>query len=164
MKTAFPIIFVVLAVIVGGYLYKKYRIAPSIKFESLELTTLNGQPVNLQDYRGKKLFLNFYATWCGPCRAEFPALDKASEILQKDSFIFISISDEPLSLLNSFATRIDAPHVLMLRSNQKFHDFGVFTYPTNYVIDATGKIVFEKTGDRDWSKTEIIEDLKHRTE
>ncbi len=164
MKKMPALIVLVLAVIMSGYLYKKYRVAPSIKFDTLELTNLNGEPVKLQEFKGKKLFLNFYATWCGPCVGEFPSLNQAAEILQKDNFVFISISDEPLALLNNFAARINTPHVIILHSNKKFHDFGVFTYPTNYVINTAGNIVFEKTGERDWSNSQVLEDLKGRTE
>jgi len=153
---------IILALMTGAYFYQKYRIAPGIKFENLALTDLNGQPVKLQDYRGKKLFLNFFATWCGPCVHEFPSLGRAAESLVPDNFLFISISDEPLPLLNRFNERMHPNHIVLLHAEKKFHDLGVFTVPTNYVLNGNGQVVFEKIGDESWDNSEILEQLKRK--
>jgi len=157
-------LLIVIGLLAAGYLYQKYRTAPAIKFDTLELTDLNGQPVKLQDYKGKKLFLNFFATWCGPCVGEFLSLDKASETLFPDNFLFISISDEPVALLNHFSYRVNSPHIIILHSVKKLHDLGVFTVPTNYVINNKGGVVFEKTGEQNWAKPEILEQLKQKAD
>ena len=116
MKKVFTGALIIASLLVAAYLYQKYRIAPGIQFETLELTGLNGQPVNLKNYKDKKLFINFFATWCGSCLAEFPALDKAAEILMPDNFVFISISDEPLPLLNRASARLALQHITILHS------------------------------------------------
>ena len=153
---------VVAALLIAAFFYHKYRVAPDIKFQSLTLTHLNGQPVNLQSYKGKKLFLNFFATWCGPCIGEFPSLDKAAETLAPDNFVFISISDEPLSLLNRFSGRLNSSHIILLHSEKKLHDFGVFTVPTNYLLNDKGEVVFEKIGEQEWDLPEVTAELKKK--
>ena len=152
------------ALLIGVFIYHKYRVAPDIKFQSLTLIDLNGQPVNLQNYKGKKLFLNFYATWCGPCVGEFPSLDKAAETLAPDNFVFISISDEPLGLLNRFSNRLNSTHIILLHSEKKLHDLGVFTVPTNYLLNDKGEVVFEKIGEQEWDLPEVTAELKKKAD
>jgi thiol-disulfide isomerase/thioredoxin len=157
-------IVIVAALLIGFFLYHKYRVAPNIKFQTLELTDLNGRAVNLKDYKGKKIFLNFYATWCGPCIGEFPSLDKAAETLAPNNFLFISISDEPLGLLSSFSNRLNSSHIILLHSEKKLHDLGVFTVPTNYLLNDKGEVIFEKVGEQQWDAPEVIEELKKKAE
>jgi thiol-disulfide isomerase/thioredoxin len=153
-------IVIIIALLVGIYVYQKYRVAPDIKFRNLELTDLFGKPVKLEDYKGKKLFLNFFATWCGPCRAEIPLLDKVADSLASENFVFISISDEPITLLTPFTGRVSAQHIIMLHSVKKLHELGVFTVPTNYILNDRGEVVFEKTGERSWTAVEISKLVK----
>ena len=162
MKKAVTGAVLIVAVLIGGFLYQKYRIAPRIKFDTLELTDLNGKPVKLQDYQGKKIFLNFFATWCGPCVGEFPSLNRASEILQPDSFVFISISDEPLNVLNHFNARFNPQYILVLHSVKDLHELGIFTIPTNYLLNNKNEVVFQKTGDENWAAPEVITELKQK--
>ena len=155
---------VTLALLAGIYLYQKYRIAPGIKFDNLELTDLAGKPVRLSDYHGKKLFVNFFATWCGPCVGEFPSLDRAAETLVPDNFLFIAISDEPIQRLNAFNNRMGASHIILLRSSKTLHSLGVFTVPTNYLLNSGGKVVFEKTDVLDWTDSLVLEQLKQKAQ
>jgi len=152
----------IIALLIGVYQYHKYRVAPNIKFNHLELTDLTGKSVKLEDYRDKKLFLNFFATWCGPCVGEMPSLDKAAENLSQNNIQFISISDEPIALLNRFNNRLNAQHIIILHSPKKLHDLGVFTVPTNYLLNNKGEVVFEKIGDQDWAAPEILTLLKQK--
>ena len=157
-------IAIALAILIGVFLYHKYRVAPDIKFESLTLTYLSGQPVNLQSFKGKKLFLNFYATWCRPCVGEFPSHDKAAETLGPDNFLFISISDAPLTLLNRFSSRLNPSHIILLHSEKKLHDLGVFTVPTNYLLNDKGEVVLEKIGEQEWDLPEVTAQLKKKAD
>lgn len=164
MKKILDVVLIVTVVLVAGYLYQKYRVAPGIKFEKLELTDLTGKPVNLRDFHNKKVFLNFFQTWCGPCIAEFPLLDKAAEELMPDNFVFISISDEPLPLLNRVNSRINTEHVIILHSVKKLKELGVNTYPTSYVLNDRGSVVFEKVGDQNWAEAQTIQLLKQKAD
>ena len=164
MKKVIPVILLIAALLVAGFLYQRYRIAPGIKFEKLELTDLNGKPVTLQDYHGKKLFLNFFQTWCGPCMGEIPSLDNAAEILLPDNFIFICISDEPLPLLNSANSRLNLQHVIILHAVKRLKELGVYTYPTNYLLNDKGCVVFEKIGEQNWAAPQVLQQLKQKAD
>jgi thiol-disulfide isomerase/thioredoxin len=164
MKKVFTGALIVASMLVAAYLYQKYRIAPGIQFETLELTSLNGQPVKLQDYKGKKLFINFFATWCGSCIAEFPALDNAAGTLMPDNFVFISISDEPLALLNKANTRLSLQHITILHSVKKLKQLDIVTYPTSYLLNDKGKVVFKKAEEAAWDTPEMIQTLKQNAD
>lgn len=164
MKKALTAALIIFASLIAVFLYQKYRIAPGIKFETLQLTDLNGQPVNLKQYQGKKLFINFFATWCGSCIGEFPALDKAAGMLAPDNFVFISVSDEPLPLLNRANTHLSLQHITILHSVKKLKELNIFTYPTSYLLNNKGYVVFKKTEEANWDDTEMIENLKQKAD
>ena len=149
--------------ILGGillfYLIYKYRVAPSIDFNQLELKNTEGQVVKLSDYKGKVLFINFWETWCGPCVQEMPTIESAR--LQTDStqIVFITIAEEDPALIKAFKDRHDF-HFNYFISAKKFSDLGVNTYPTTYVIDKHGKIALTKIGGVEWSHPQNIDVLK----
>lgn len=155
--------FLVIGLLAAGYLISKYRIAPAINFSKLELTDLNGKPVSLDDYKGKKVFFNFFATWCGPCVRELPALENAQAALQNDNFVFICISDEPVERLQSFAERTGT-RLLILHSAENMHNHKIFTIPTSYLLNSNGKVVFKKVGEQDWGNEASLNELRKAAE
>ena len=97
------IALILCAAVITIYLFKKYRIPPAIAFPELALTDLSGNAVSLQDFQGKHIFLNFYATWCAPCRKEMPDLINASKKLTADDVLFIAVSDEDVGKIKRFS-------------------------------------------------------------
>jgi len=144
---------------VAGYLYDKYRIAPGIVFNNLQLEDLNGQAINLDSLKDKKLLLNFFKTWCGPCVREMPALEATANALGDNNYVLLCISDEPLERLQSFSTRT-ALHLRILHSTNPFPELKIFTFPTSYVLNLKREIAFKKVGDVDWTDTQVIQMLK----
>lgn len=114
---------------------------------NLQLKTLDGQPASLKDFKGKTVFLNLWATWCGPCIAEMPNINALfNDADQKDiAFVMLNLDDDAAK-----------PKEFMER---KGFDFPVYTpagnipavyrsgsIPTTHVISPDGKIVFTKKG------------------
>ena len=66
------------------------------------LVDLNQNKVNLTSFEGKKIVINYWATWCGPCIKEMPELKRAEEILQNYNYTFLLVSDETISKINTF--------------------------------------------------------------
>ena len=158
MKWVPKALLVVVVILAVAFFYNKYRVAPKIIFTSIELSDLDGKPVNLQDLKDKKRFINFFATWCGPCMGEMSSLNQAAAILQKENFVFICISDEPVEQLKFLQEK--APRLLILHSAKKLAQIDVATLPTSYVLNHQSAITFKKTGVLNWESAETIEELK----
>jgi thiol-disulfide isomerase/thioredoxin len=118
---------------------------------SLKLHDLKGAPHTLEDYRGKPVLLNFWATWCVPCAAEMPLLNEMQKQYQgKIVFIAASIDDEDMKpQIEAFIKKHqgEALTVIMGATLDSLDDFGVNQgMPGTVFIDAEGKIVDRITG------------------
>lgn len=118
---------------------------------SLKLHDLKGVPHALEDYRGKPVLLNFWATWCVPCAAEMPLLNEMQKQYQgKVLFIAASIDDEDMKpQIEAFIKKHqgEALTVMMGATLDSLDDFGVNQgMPGTVFIDADGKIVDRITG------------------
>jgi thiol-disulfide isomerase/thioredoxin len=118
---------------------------------SLELRDLKGAPHKLEDYRGKPVVLNFWATWCVPCAAEMPLLSEMQKRYQgRVLFIAASIDDEDMKpQIKAFIKKHqgDALTVMMGATLDSLDDFGMNQgMPGTVFIDAEGKIVDRRSG------------------
>jgi cytochrome c biogenesis protein CcmG/thiol:disulfide interchange protein DsbE len=118
---------------------------------SLELRDLQGAAHKLEDYRGKPVVLNFWATWCVPCAAEMPLLSEMQQLYKgKVTFIAASIDDEDVKpQIAAFIKKHqgDALTVMMGATLDSLQDFGVAqVMPGTVFIDAEGKIVDRVSG------------------
>jgi thiol-disulfide isomerase/thioredoxin len=121
-------------------------VAPDFKLDSLD-----GKPLTLISARGKVVLLNFWATWCGPCRAEIPDLialqQKYKDQLQ---IIGLTVDDDDASFIKQVVakTRINYP-VAMTTPEVRVQYGGVAALPTSFVLDTQGRIVQKHEGLRD---------------
>ena len=106
------------------------------------LRTLTGESLNLYEQRGKPVFLNFWATWCGPCVAEMPDMQKLQQAMG-DSIQIVGIDlRESRSLVLRFVTRYGYTWTFVLDSAREVGDtYEVSGIPRSFFIDATGEIV-----------------------
>ena len=122
------------------------------------LRDLDGQLHKLSDYRGKVVFLNFWATWCPPCRAEIPSMERLNEVLGNKDFVMLAVNtDENVKDLEAFVK--ETPHNFTVLSDadgkiQKL--YGVDKFPETFILDRQGRIVERFIGARDWSSTEAL--------
>ena len=134
--------------------------APADKSLAADFTLrdLDGKLHKLSDYRGKVVFLNFWATWCPPCRAEIPSMERLNEVLSSKDFVMLAINtDEEVKDLEAFVK--ETPHNFTVLSDadgkiQKLYQ--VFKFPETFIIDRQGRIVEHIVGARDWSSTEAL--------
>src|SRR5687767_8030734 len=100
------ILFVALSAC-AGKIDKKQDVENSeLKFiDSVYLSDLQGHPMNLRQFKGKVIFLNFWATWCKPCRQEMPSIDRVSKLLAKDDFVVVLASPEEAEEIIAFKDR-----------------------------------------------------------
>ncbi|MBS1977880.1 MAG: TlpA family protein disulfide reductase [Bacteroidetes bacterium] len=118
--------------------------------EKVKLTELNGDQIDLTDYKGQTVFINFWATWCGPCIKEMPTIDKAQIALKDKGVVFLIASDEePAEIKEFMENRPFNFHYVQLTNMEELK---IPALPTTYIFDEAGKLKFSETGTRDWSE------------
>ena len=116
--------------------------------------TTDGNTARLSDYRGRVLVINFWATWCGPCRTEIPYLEKLQKTFDKSKVEVIAYSTddggmyEPALFLNSLGVK-EITHVH--DKHRKALSLGVSKYPTTFILDAKGRYLGRYEGLYDWT-------------
>jgi thiol-disulfide isomerase/thioredoxin len=113
-----------------------------------DLVTTRGDTFRISDHVGKKMIvLNFFATWCGPCREEMPELDRYFDEHQSDPFLLIGIdSDEKPALVNSFLDELKLDFPVGIDSGPIQKQYGVSAFPTTVIIGADGRVAFYESG------------------
>ncbi|OYY67363.1 TlpA disulfide reductase family protein [Sphingomonas sp. 28-63-12] len=112
---------------------------------NFELTLVDGSKVTLEALRGQVVVLNFWATWCGPCKKELPLLDKYYGIQKKAGLRVFAITTEdslPLGMLKKLFAAMEIPSVRHVKG--PYND--ITALPTNYVIDRQGRIRYAEAG------------------
>ena len=110
------------------------------------ITTYDGQKITLADLKGQVVVLNFWATWCGPCRAEMPLLDAAARQKADKGLRVFAVATEvsvPPIYLKKLAAALAFPLVRRMRGN---YDAIGSAVPTNYVIDRAGIVRYAQAG------------------
>jgi len=117
--------------------------------DSLPLTLLDGQTVDLRDYRGKIVFLNFWATWCVPCQREMPAFEAFMRNQPTDAVILGVNNGEDTATIQQFTNQLELLHLpIVLDTDFRLADqFGVRNLPVTYVIDPDGYVSTFKLGE-----------------
>ncbi|NMD70483.1 TlpA family protein disulfide reductase [Bacillus sp. DNRA2] len=105
-----------------------------------ELKTLAGDTVKLSDYKGKKVMLNFWATWCPPCKAEMPDMEKFYEG-NKDRVEILAVNMDTTNDVEGFAKEYGITFPILLdEKNEVNRDYGIVSIPTTFFIDEKGVI------------------------
>ena len=130
----------------------------SIQVKTL-LVDLNNNKVDLTVYKGKKIVVNYWATWCRPCIKEMPGLKRAEEILESYNYIFLLVSDETTSKISTFKKdkNFDFNFLKSVESNEML---GIYSLPTSYIFDENGKKIETIVGTIAWDSEQIINKLK----
>jgi peroxiredoxin len=121
------------------------------------LPTLDGREIRLSDYRGHVVFLNFWATWCGPCKVEMPAMEHLYREFRGKGFAILAVSTdaEGAAVTRPFRDAMGLSFTIA-------HDpdmiagrlFGVRTLPVTFLVNREGVITHQVFGARDWEDSE----------
>jgi DsbE subfamily thiol:disulfide oxidoreductase len=129
------------------------------------LQDLTGRQNSLSAFEGRVVLLNFWATWCGPCRAEVPSMEQLYRELKDQGFSIVAInSQEPAEQVASFVQEMGMSFPVLLDSLGKVGaTYGVRAIPTTYIIDPEGAILARMVGTRDWFDPQIVSLVKELT-
>lgn len=134
-------------------------------FIDFSLSDLGGRKVSLSDYRGKVVLLNFWATWCPPCKAEMPGMEKLYQTFKDNpDFVMLAVdSQEQASVVQKFITDNQYHFKVLLDTDGQVNaKYSVQAIPTTYLIDRQGRVIAGKAGAHDWASpvvTQAIRDL-----
>ena len=131
--------------------------------ESIQLKTsfvdLKNKKVDLTSYIGKRIIINHWATWCGPCIKEMPGIKRAQEILKNHNYTFLLVSDENVSKISKFKNdkKYDFNFLKSVGSNETL---GIYSLQTSYIFDEKGMKIETIVGTIIWDSDQMIKKLK----
>jgi peroxiredoxin len=135
------------------------------------LKDIDGKLRRLSENRGKVVLVNFWATWCPPCRREMPSMQRAWKQLKGENFEMLAINvgeDEDTIFGFTFSTGVELTFPILLdRDAQVIKAWPVIALPTSFIVDPQGRIVYRAVGGREWDDPELlkkIRELMPRTE
>ncbi len=126
------------------------------------VTDLDGEPFELSSTRGQWVFLHFWASWCGPCREEMPAIQQLANSFNADELHFLLINTaEDEDTIFSFLGEIDMElSSLMDRDGLVTEKFKPRGLPTTILIDRDGKVQYQAIGGREWHRPAYTDFLR----
>jgi peroxiredoxin len=128
----------------------------------LALKSLAGADVDLARLRGKVVLVNFWATWCEPCRDEMPAMDKLRERFADEPFVMLAVNvDEPEQRIRRFLERLPVRFDVLLDPGLRATKaWGARILPSTYLVDRNGRIRFAARGELDWADEQNVSALR----
>jgi peroxiredoxin len=134
------------------------RVPHSPQAVDVRLPDLNGTRVDLSDFRGKIVFLNFWATWCPTCVTEMPAMEKLHRKLRNKDFAMVAISiQDSASRVKDFLRKNNLTFTALLDSSgESGAGFGLRVIPTTIILAKTGQVIGIALGPREWDSRESI--------
>jgi thiol-disulfide isomerase/thioredoxin len=123
---------------------------------TLRLMDIDEKPVDLAQYKGRVVLINFWATWCPSCRKEFPSLTRVKKLFKPDQFevLAVNVGEDPDSVF-SFTGLTEFP-VLFDRDSKAMAAWSVRGLPTTILVDRQGRLAFRAIGGRELDDPEIV--------
>ncbi len=123
--------------------------------------TLNGKPAHLSDFRGKVVFLNFWATWCPPCVEEAPSLNQLQARIAPLGGTVLGVSvDDNNDAYEAFIQHYGLTYPNFRDTTKKIPAiYGTTMYPDTYIIDRRGKLVRKIIGAQDWTSPQMTDSI-----
>lgn len=131
---------------------------------AFELKDMDDKNYRLEDYRGKVVLINFWATWCPPCRREMPSMERLHQKLKGSDFAVLAINqmeDADHVFAYTGQLEVDPTFPILFDANSDVSGaYRVKGLPTTYLIDKQGVIRYRAIGGREFDHTEVIKQIK----
>lgn len=133
--------------------------------KSLDLSgtfkTLDGRDVSMENFRKKVLFLNVWATWCGPCLQEMPEMASLYQKLAHQGLSMIAVTDENSQTVREFLKRNPYPFPIWLDPDNVLAErFGIQVIPETFVVDGQGRLALRRTGSHRWASQGVLQSFR----
>jgi thiol-disulfide isomerase/thioredoxin len=134
----------------------------------LQLLTPAGEQVGLSSFRGKWVMINFWATWCAPCRREMPSMERLAKAMNPNKFVLLAASvDSNWRIVRNFfrnhptlKRQALTMKVLRDKDSQNALRYGTSKFPETYLIDPQGRLRFKWVGPKEWDQPALLAKLK----
>ncbi len=125
---------------------------------AFSLIDLDNKVHTLADFKGKPLIVNFWASWCRPCREELPALNRAwAKVKDKGvQMLAINIGEDPNAVFNFIREYPIDFRVLLDPESDELANWQMRGLPTTYILNSKGEVVYQAIGDREWDNDELL--------
>ena len=126
----------------------------------LRLKDSDDKIVDLAQYKGRVVLINFWATWCPPCRKEFPSLGRVRKLFKPSEFevLAVNVGEDPDSVF-SFTGNTDFP-VMFDRDSKAMAAWSERGLPTTFLVDRKGQVAYRATGGREFDDPDIVTTIK----
>lgn len=127
---------------------------------ALKLNDLNGAAHDLAQLKGRVVLINFWATWCPPCRREMPSMERLSQALKGEAFSVLAVDvGEDADTIDAFTGQLDATPtfpILLDTTSRALQAWKVAGLPTTFLVDKRGRIVASAIGGREFDHPDIV--------
>jgi peroxiredoxin len=127
-----------------------------------QLVDREGKVWRLSDLRGKPLLINFWATWCPPCRREMPSMERAWQQLQQEGIwlLAVNVGEDPATV-REFVTRYPVSFPILFDRNSRVSEaWQVPGLPVTWLVDSEGRLVYRAIGHREWDDPALLAALR----
>ncbi len=153
------IIFVTIAPVLAGGLMEPIKGSP--KAGGFNLEGVDGRKISLDNYKGKFVLLNFWATWCAPCRKEMPAMSNLHNEFGGEGLEVVGVHVGPsLAGVKKFLEAVPVSFTILLDKDMSLANWGVQGLPTTFLINPEGKLIYKAIGEREWDSPAMVKFLK----
>jgi thiol-disulfide isomerase/thioredoxin len=121
----------------------------------IRLYELSDRPVDPDQFKGKTVFVNVWATWCAPCVKEMPSINLAKRKLRDENIEFLFASNESIETIEEFAR--DAHFDIRFVHLENFEEMSIPALPTTFIFDADGNLAYSESGFRQWDDSASLE-------
>jgi peroxiredoxin len=139
--------------------YQLTALSEPVPAPGFTLEDMDGKIFSLKDYRGKVVLLNFWATWCPPCRREMPSIERLHQYFKNKDFVVLAVNqmesgDQVFTFTGDLGVDLTFP-ILFDKDSSVARAYAVQGLPTTYVIDKKGKVRFRAIGGREFDHPEV---------
>ncbi len=123
--------------------------------DKLKLTDLENKAIDMKQHKGKTVFVNFWATWCNPCIAEMPSIQRLQTRCADENIIFLLVSDDDVNQIEDFKNAND--YTFNYARMERIASMNIQAIPTTFIYAPNGSLVFSETGSRNWADSASIQ-------
>lgn len=134
-------------------------VQPSADSAAGTFQDLSGRALEISDFAGRKLLINYWATWCAPCIREIPSLSRAAQQLGSEDYVVVLASDESLETISTFIAENEFSGNF-IKLNTFFATHGIQAVPSTVLYDENGQELNSWLGAYEWDSPEVLAELR----